>query len=64
MVKAAETIAKSMGRRKLYFIHPISDTAVVTRLMTVGYVIEGVLDQPYAKGVTAAIAAKFFDLRT
>jgi hypothetical protein len=60
LICLAEERVKSGRRRKLYFIHPIGDTDIISALVRHGYVTEGVLRSPYRQGQDAAVYARFF----
>jgi predicted transcriptional regulator len=60
LIKLAEERVKFGQRRKLYFIHPIADTNIISSFVRHGYVAEGVLRSPYREGQDAAVYARFF----
>ena len=60
LIELAEEWVKSRRRRKLYFIHPIADTSIISSFVRHGYIAEGVLRSPYREGQDAAVYARFF----
>jgi predicted transcriptional regulator len=60
LISLAEDAVVSARRRKLYFVHPIADTKVISSFVRHGYVAEGMLRSPYRQGQDAAVYARFF----
>jgi predicted transcriptional regulator len=60
LISLAQEFVTSGRRRKLYFIHPIADTRIISSFVRHGYVTEGVLRSPYRQGQDAAVYARFF----
>lgn len=64
LIAAAEDIAARSGGRKLYFVHPLLDVAVVKALMSAGYRLEGTLRDAYRGGIDLAVLAICARLKT
>jgi predicted transcriptional regulator len=60
LLKVAEEVAKTAGKRKLYFLHPIADNKIISLFVARGYAAEGVLRSPYRQGQDAAVYSRFF----
>lgn len=59
LIREAERVNRQGGRRKLYFLHPLSDYELVEFLRRAGYACEGVLQEPYSPGQDVAVLSKF-----
>ncbi len=59
LVAASEDVAMAEARRKIYYLHPISDSRVVSVLREAGYQVEGALRAPYSPSVDALVLSKF-----
>jgi predicted transcriptional regulator len=64
LIRAAEDRARELGRRKLYYIHPIDDTLALRLLRKARYVPEGLLLEPYVPGQDAVVLAKFVSVES
>lgn len=59
LIEEAERVSRQADRRKLYFLHPLSDHELVEFLRRAGYACEGVLQEPYSPGQDVAVLSKF-----
>jgi predicted transcriptional regulator len=59
VIAAAESEAQATSRRKLYFLHPVEDSAAVHLLRSLGYLPEGVLREPYVPEQDVLVLSKF-----
>lgn len=61
LIAAAEETAKSLGGRKVFALHPLLGDARLVRLLgEAGFVVEGVLREPYLRGHDVCILSKAF----
>src|ERR1700693_2782219 len=60
LLELAEGAARAAEKRKLYFLHPISDNEIISLFVARGYTAEGVLRSPYRQGQDAAVYSRFF----
>lgn len=59
LIRKAERDLKKRSRRKICFLHPIRDPAVQELLVSLGYRIEGTLQEPYSPGQDLFVLSKF-----
>jgi len=58
LVNCVEMELRTLGKRKVYFVHPSDDNEIVNLLKGCSYNIEGLLQEPYRTGQDAVVLAK------
>ncbi len=59
LINACEQKAITLQRRKIYFLHPLTDHQIVDLLISRNYVVEGILRAPYVQGRDVVVLSKF-----
>jgi len=59
LLAAASSLASNLRRRKLYFIHPLLDSAALAIFRSAGFQTEGLIRAPYRPGQDAVVISKF-----
>lgn len=59
LIESACGLASVLKGRKLYFLHPVLDSAAISILRSAGFQTEGLLRAPYGPGQDAVVMSKF-----
>lgn len=59
LLAAVSSLASDLGRRKLYFIHPVFDSTALAIFRSAGFQTEGLIRAPYRPGQDAVVVSKF-----
>lgn len=59
LIEAAANVARNIGGRKIYFLHPVYDASVVRLLRHAGFQQEGLLRAPYRAGQDVVVMSRF-----
>lgn len=52
-------LSSDLGRKKIYFLHPLTDSSVLGLLRSAGFQSEGLIRAPYRPGQDAAVMSRF-----